>query len=271
MINQICYVLTSSGTDLYAQMTLISVSLSRRLYPDVQIVILVDEITDINLKKCNSPLIKLASRIIRVETGIEKTVPRSRFLKTSMRQLVEGEFIYMDVDAFPIRHFDEMTKTDTPIAVALDVDYKLDKPYLPLLVRENILKCGWEEIPISNYFNSGVFFMADTPETRQFGIEWHNRWKEMWEKTGDHRDQPSFNYAIHLLKVKKHILPPEFNAAVRVNPWRAKNAKIIHYWIHSANDQLTCKHLLSHLISYQNEKSEIDWRACHKQARKKQF
>ncbi len=144
MINQICYVLTSSGTDLYAQMTLISASLSRKLYPDAQIVILVDEITDDNLIKCDSPLIKLANRIIRVETGIEKTAPRSRFVKTSVRQLVEGDFVYIDTDALPIRHFDEMTKTGAPMAAALDLNDMLDKPHLqlPSWASESIIKSG---------------------------------------------------------------------------------------------------------------------------------
>jgi len=258
MIKQICYVLTSSGADLYAQMTYISASLSRRLYPDAQIVVLVDEVTNANLKKCDSPLLALASRIISVETGIEKEAPRSRFVKTSMRKVIDGDFVFIDADAVPIRRFDEIAETGACMAAAPDLDDLLDMPIFPSFATELLHTCGWAA-PLPYYFNSGVIYMADTPAVHEFGEEWHNRWKIMWEQTGDHRDQPAFNSAIDATGVKVRTLPEAFNAALYISPWKARNAKILHYWMNADKGQILGHSLLAHLLDVYQTTGQIDW------------
>jgi hypothetical protein len=138
MIKQICYVLASTGTDLYAQMTCISLSLSRRLYPAAKIVVLVDEVTQANLTKCQSPLLSLASQIISVETGMPAAVARNRFIKTSMRQVLSGDFVFLDADALPIRKFDELAQTGAGLAAALDLEEFFDRPHVPTFALEGL-------------------------------------------------------------------------------------------------------------------------------------
>lgn len=263
MINQICYVLASTGTDLYAQMTCISASLSRRLYPDAKIVLLVDEVTNLNLVKCRSPLLALASQTICSQTNLENAGARSRFVKTSMRRVVDGDFVFIDADALPIRKFDEIASTGAAMAAALDVDEFSGRPEFPSFAVERLRACGWSG-PLPHYFNSGVVFLADTPEMRTFGDEWHRRWQRIFSATGDYRDQPAFNSAIDAVGLKVHVLPDAFNATVYISPWKARRAKILHYWMNYADGRAPENTLLAHLLKIWQENGQIDWEAVER-------
>src|SRR5277367_113484 len=102
---QICYALTNGEGDRYAAMTFISASLVRRVYPQAKIVVLVDELTEPLLVRQSAPIVKLADQIIRVQTGIDAPLARNRFVKTSVRLFVKGDYVYLDADALPIRRF----------------------------------------------------------------------------------------------------------------------------------------------------------------------
>ena len=260
MITKICYVLTSNGTDLYAKMTLVSASLSRRLYPAAEIVVLVDEVTNASLINRDSPILDLATRIVCIETDIEKAAPRSRFVKTSMRRVLDGDFVYLDADVLPIRHFDGISKIGIPMSAAPDLAESFDEPHFPKFAIERLNACGWNA-PLPFYFNSGVIFMADTPIVQEFGEVWHKRWKIMWNKTGDHRDQPAFNSAIESSGVQVHSLHGCYNAATYISPWKARKAKILHYWMNAANGQVPKHTLLCHLLDSLEKTGQIDWDA----------
>jgi hypothetical protein len=263
VINQICYVLSSTGTDLYAQMTCISASLSRRLYPDAKIVLLVDEVTNLNLARCQSPLLALANQTICLQTDLESAGARSRFVKTSMRQVVDSDFVFIDADALPIRKFDEIDSPGAAMAAALDLDEFSGRPRFPPFAVERLRACGWSA-PLPQYFNSGVIFMADTPEMRAFGQEWHRRWQRIFAATGDYRDQPSFNSAIDAMGVKVHVLPDAFNATVYISPWKARHARILHYWMNYADGRAPENSLLAHLLNSWRATSQIDWEAVER-------
>ena len=266
MITKICYVLTSLGADLYEEMTCISVSLSRRLYPDAEILVLVDEITNINLAKSQSPLLSLACQIVCVNTGLKEPAARSRFVKTSMRQVVDGDFVFLDADALPIRRFDECASLGVDVAAALDLNDHSGRSCVPRFAQERLCSCGWTE-PLLQYFNSGVIYMRDSPKVRKFGHEWHKRWEQMFIETGDHRDQPSFNSALQVEDLKVAILPDSFNASVYVSPLKARNAKIIHYWMNASSGHAPANTLIEHLLRMWRTSGQIDWHAVDRAKR----
>jgi hypothetical protein len=244
-------------------MTCISASLSRRLYPDAKIVLLVDEVTNLNLAKCQSPLLALASQIICVETGMANAAVRSRFVKTSMRQVLDGEFVFLDADALPIRKFDEIAKTGAQMAAALDLDEDCNRPLFPEFAVEKLRASGLPA-PLPQYFNSGVIFMADTPGMRAFGQEWHARWQQIFATTSDHRDQFSFNSALAATGLQVSVLPDLFNATVYISPWKARNARILHYWMNAADGRAPENSLLAHLLKTWHATAQIDWQAVER-------
>ncbi|MCC7191304.1 MAG: hypothetical protein IT444_00860 [Phycisphaeraceae bacterium] len=241
---QICYVLAGSGDDVYADMLYISASMSRRLYADARIRLLCDEVTAPALEQHHSPVLDVVDEVVRVETGMTTVASRSRFVKTSMRQVVQGDFIFLDADALPVQPFHQMALVKEDFAAVRDClvvpagqwyQLKLlwrhwtESPPIPAPVKPVYDSMAWN-YPPRYYFNTGVMFMRDTPEARRLGQEWHNRWRQQFDKLGIHQDQFSFNSAIHDLTTPIRVLPTRYNAMVRTSPWYAHRAKIFHFF-----------------------------------------
>src|SRR5690242_498527 len=94
----VCYVQASTEDDLYAAMACISATFVRRLYPDAHIHLVCDEVTAPALRDRRAKVLDLASEVTVVDTGMPGLIKRSRFVKTSLRQVVRGDFIFLDVD-----------------------------------------------------------------------------------------------------------------------------------------------------------------------------
>jgi len=105
----ICYAVTSSGQDSYADMAYVSARAARIVHPDVNITLLIDEVTDAALKASGSKLLGAADQTIVVQTGLDSAAARSRFVKTSIRSRVSGDFLF--IDAAASRRFSNRTAT----------------------------------------------------------------------------------------------------------------------------------------------------------------
>src|SRR6187549_1140648 len=99
----LCYVLASTGRDDYSAMAAVSAHCVRRLHANAHIHLLCDEATEPALREHAAPVLALVDRVHRIETGMPTPVLRSRFVKTSMRRHIEGDFIFIDVDTMPVR------------------------------------------------------------------------------------------------------------------------------------------------------------------------
>lgn len=245
MIPTICYVLTSSGDDIYAAMASISATAVRRLYPGAHIVLLCDEVTEPRLTQKNAAILSLTDRVVRVETGIDKPGLRSRFVKTSMRQIIDGDFVFLDADVVPVRGFDAIASGRADVAAARDTFHVGQNEWYSwrLLLRHCrshpgpaksdgirgvYREMGWA-FPTRLYLNTGVIFFRDTPAARRLGQRWHERWCQA-SAAGHHMDQFAFNSSLDSLPdVKPRVLPYRYNAMVRFSPWFAHRAKLLHF------------------------------------------
>ena len=261
---KICYCLASSGKDWYPEMTYISASCVRRLDRDARITILMDANTYNTPRREPFDVRCLADHLVRVEIELDGPEQRSRFLKTSMRQLVDGPFLFLDSDTLPIRPFREIFDNTASMSAALDRNNDNPEPHFPESAGRLFLEAGWTS-PLPNYYNSGVIHFSDQEEARALGVEWHRRWRILYERFREHRDQPALNSAIHALNIHPRVFPIQYNAMVGVATRFAHKAKIFHFYTSSGKPHEG--NLLDHLVKHMFSRREIDWRAIDTAAR----
>ncbi|MBR2199092.1 MAG: hypothetical protein IJ909_12080, partial [Fibrobacter sp.] len=94
------YILVSEEKDIYYEQTLASALSLRHYNPDAFISLLVDDKTDKNLVgEFRSQIRNLANeyKVVPFDKGMSNQ-ERSRHLKTNMRNLLEGDFLFIDGD-----------------------------------------------------------------------------------------------------------------------------------------------------------------------------
>src|SRR5512144_701405 len=111
-----CYVLTTRGRDDFADMTYASVAFLRYAHPEAEIICLCDAASHRALRAARHPLLEAVDRAEPVETPEGPPGYRNRFVKTRMRQILEGDFIYFDADTVAVDRVDEMLTCPAPVA-----------------------------------------------------------------------------------------------------------------------------------------------------------
>ena len=111
-----CYVLTTTGRDDFADMTYASVAFLRYAHPEAEIICLCDAASHRALEGARHPLLEDVDRALAVETPDGPPGYRNRFVKTQMRQVLEGDFVYFDSDTLVVDRIDEMLACPAPMA-----------------------------------------------------------------------------------------------------------------------------------------------------------
>jgi len=258
---QVAYVLTSNGKDVYADMNLISLRSLRYSNPQAKIILACDTDTIQCLETCQHPILKEADQIISIETPNQSAGFRNRFIKTSLRQYISGDFLYLDADTVIRGDLTPIFIIQADFAAAPNHSGSGDPSEMPSDERENFELLNWK-IPEQYYVNGGVLFFADTPEIHQFSQIWHQKWLASAAKRGSFRDQPSLNSAINDSKVNFVWLPHKFNAQIDVRPIHVKGAIIWH--LYSSNGRITMRTTFDQYISLLQEGKNITFKQIQK-------
>ena len=230
MKTKIVYVLTSSEEDIYLEQAYVSMCSLKHHMPDAHITLLTDKLTADSFKGIRKEEVRYVDEIVVVDLDGEKLTAqqRSRQLKTSVRNRIEGDFLFVDCDTVITRSLDGIDETGAMMAACRDThsDF-VNNPYRNLCLMHGHL-LGW---PIDNeedYFNSGVIFVKDVPEAHEF----YRRWNENLNKGYSSKvfmDQPAFaktNYEMgHVIQ----HLPDVWNCELKHGIRYLKDAKIVHY------------------------------------------
>ena len=195
------YVLTSDSSDSYLEQALLSVTSLRLQMPDAFISLIVDDITEKNLTNKRGEIIKLINeyKSIKIDKQINK-MARSRWLKTSMRLNIDGDFLFIDNDTIITEDISSIDNINVEIGAVLDDHTYISEyeKYRPSRLREikTIFKKNKFDSPFDfkTYFNSGVLLCRDCKTGHNFFREWHRLWLQCLE-LGHLIDQPSFNQA----------------------------------------------------------------------------
>jgi hypothetical protein len=226
----------TDGERRYAELVALSAGAVKRIHPKAKIIVLTDDRSWSIVKAVLKPH-GFARSLRSVGAFSGEMGPRSRFVKTQVRQFVEGDFIYLDADAIPLAAFDQVFH-DTSWLVSAAIDRSLSSPSgsgFPSFAVAAFDRLGWAQ-PTQFYLNCGVTCWKDTPITRRLGKAWHDNWRIFFEESNDYADQPAFNYSLVALGISPGIMHDKYNARVGLSADFARDAIIYHFY---ASDRAT--------------------------------
>ena len=237
------YVLTSSEYDLYYEQFFLSVTSLRLHNPQAFIVALVDSKTKEGLTGKRSGYDKVVSETITITAPQELSQKEvSRWIKTSMKKYIEGDFLYIDCDTIIADKLDIDFPAELKIGAVLDTHVSLSRHHKArhFELEDITLKFGSFKTGIR--YNGGVIFCRDTPEADEFFSRWHSLWL-FGKENGISQDMPALNQASHELAGIITELDGKWNCHITYNglPFLF-NAKVIHY-IATSFDFIDCPFL----------------------------
>lgn len=231
MKTKIVYVAVSDNADYYLEQTLVSVYSARLYNHNAEIILIVDSETDKTIVKQRGIILKYISQKVVIDVPIHYSKKqKSRFLKTTLRQYIEGDYLFIDSDTIITEDLSEIDNIQYEIAAVPDkhVIIKNHPRYKDIKRNADLIK--WNFSINEFYFNSGVFYVKDTPNTHSFYRDWFSKWNEFVFK-GIDIDQPSLakinERYDHLIKELNGI----WNCQINENGLSyLSKAKIIHYF-----------------------------------------
>lgn len=248
MQTKLVYVLTCAPEATYIEQALISIWSARYHNPDAHIVLLVDDKTNELLEGKRAEVLEYVTEklVIPFEDANATMMYRSRWIKTSVRKLVKGDFLFIDCDTIITCELSHVEAVDAEIAMARDENINIEEEdYSSALAMINNCKAvGLDITKEKYYFNSGVMYVKDTPLTHQL----YNRWHELWQdgvNKGINLDQPTFAKANVDIGHPVVLLEDRWNTIVQSQIEDVYSAYILHFW-HSVSF-LFDKHVMKHL------------------------
>jgi hypothetical protein len=226
------YVLVSNSADYYSEQAFLSIYSLKQKTPNAFVSLLVDNQTAEYLENDFKELIKSVNEFKIVDLDSKySNKEKSRILKTTMRQHIDGDFLFIDCDTVICEDLSEIEKCEYDIGCVLDTHVTMDKHSYKQMIIHNYKQCGFNKcIDYKFHFNSGIIYCKDNHLTRNFFNDWHSLWL-ISQKQKIIIDQPSFNYAhIKNAEIIKE-LNGEWNCQLIHGGARfLSTAKIIHYF-----------------------------------------
>lgn len=224
------YVLTCAPDKHYIEWVLISLYSLRRIHPEAYTILLVDDKTDAILTGGRALVLDYVSEKIVVDCPSEMNLgARSRYIKTSIRQHVSGDFIYLDCDTVVCTPLDELDYLNVKIG-AIDDNHLLISEYNDNLysnTKKNAELIGLDLDKVSHYHNGGVLLARDCPEAHALYDAWHSNWLKSFQ-LGCPLDEPSLALAdVQMGQVIQRI-PQEYDCITYTQPAFFYDAKILH-------------------------------------------
>ena len=230
MKTKIVYVLVSSEKDIYLEQAYVSMYSLKHYNPDAHIVLLTDKRTSLTFEGVREKEVSLADEIVTVElSDALNAQQRSRQLKTSVRQHVTGDFLFIDCDTLVVKSLEAIDRIkDVKIAACRDTHALFaENPYRKMCLEHGKM-LDWPIESETDYFNSGVVYVKDCPESHEFYRKWNENLNKGYPKKV-YMDQPSFaktNFEMgHIVK----MLPDVWNCELKHGIRYLKDAFIVHY------------------------------------------
>lgn len=233
MKTKLVYVLTCAPEATYIEQALMAVWSARHHNPDAHIVLLTDDKTDELLVGKRGELLNYVSEKIVVPFDADKNMHyRSRWLKTSVRKLIEGDYLFIDCDTITMCDLSPIEQIDADIAMCRDENVNIaDEDYAaarPMI--ENCKKIGFDVTKEKYYFNSGVMYVRDSKMAHDIYSKWHEYWLE-GVANGINVDQPTFAKANIAMGRPVVLLDDKWNTIVLTQIKEVyEGAMILHFW-----------------------------------------
>lgn len=235
MIPQIVYVLVANEKNLYLEEMWVSIFSLRRHHPEATVKVLMD----IETKEYLSRFPQLTSMIdetvvVQTPAGYNEK-QRSRQIKTTIRNVLKGDYIFIDTDTVICKPLDGIVKDIAEMkdfrgiaAVREGHATMKDTLFPPTGTVKRIFDIDISQSPLMT--NSGVMFVADIPFTHEFYKRWNENWKRSCFEKGNSQDQPSLYATDYQYGYVIRELSGIYNAQVAMSLKYYADAVILHWW-----------------------------------------
>lgn len=197
MKTKIVYTLICDGSYYYYEQLLISLYSLRLHNPHATVLVLVDKDTEKTLCGTRTKIYDYATQVICIEVPEDLSqMQRSRYLKTNLRQFVNGDYLFLDTDTVVCDKLDDIDTLECEIGGVLDYHGDSYTGYLIDWDKNNIEKMGWQCIAKVPRFNSGLLYVKDCDSTRSFYQHWFAYWTKCKDK-GINIDQLSLRRTLY--------------------------------------------------------------------------
>lgn len=235
MIPQIVYVLVANEKNLYLEEMWVSIFSLRRHHPEATVKVLVDMETKEYLSRFPQ-LTSMIDETVVVQTPAGYNAKqRSRQIKTTIRNVLKGDYIFIDTDTVICKPLDgivediaEMKDFKGIAAVREGHVTMKETPFPPTGTVKRIFDIDISKSPLMT--NSGVMFVADIPFTHEFYKRWNENWKRSCFEKGNSQDQPSLYATDCQYGYVIRELSGIYNAQVAMSLKYYADAVILHWW-----------------------------------------
>lgn len=232
MRTKIVYALISDGNGLFFEKAFISAWSVRHYNPNVYITVVLDNKTR---KVLDPEAYRNFSKLINEEIVVSFTdnstnMEKSRWLKTKLRELVKGDFLFLDVDTIVCSDLADIDNSIYSVGFTWDFNCLFNVNPSRFYYAQLMRKYFNQEINFDGYyFNSGVCFAKDDAKANVFFTTWHNNWLHT-RKQGYLRDQLSLLKTTTDLADYVNEIPGTYNCQISTNLRFLYDAKIIHFY-----------------------------------------
>lgn len=227
---KIVYVLVSDESDLYYHQAVISFRSLRKVMPNVEVYLLVDDSTAETLKgdRTLPSELNIHLEIVNVPENMPKKL-RSRFLKMSIRNVIErGDLLYIDCDTIICSKLEPF---DCEIGMVLDKHLRLSQHPLREAIERNADYCGYHPAYEDKHFNGGFMWVRDCETSKEFFALWKKLYFDKIEFVT--QDQASLNETNYRMGGIIKEIPAVYNCQVSSTGTFIQyltEAKMIHYF-----------------------------------------
>ena len=248
MNTKLVYVLTCAPEAYYIEQALMAVFSARHHNPDAHIVLIVDDKTDALLVDKRAEILKFISEkiVIPFEDSSLNPMYRSRWIKTSVRQLIQGDFLFVDCDTICQHSLNHIDRFNCNVGAVLESHLNVQDFCTSLYDSANraTSAIGLDINKQNEYFSSGVLYVKDTPDTHRLYELWHQYWIES-NSIGISIDQPSLAKANRDVEHIIRRLPDTYNCILFTRPPFTRQAHILHITAYQNPSYLFTKRVLA--------------------------
>lgn len=253
MKTKLVYVLTCAPEATYIEQALMAVFSARHWNPDAHIVLMVDDKTDALLTGKRGEILNYISEKIVVSFEDETLTPmyRSRWIKTQVRQLIKGDFMFVDCDTITQRSLADIDNFDCEVGAVLESHLPVNEFNESLYQRAKELNAtiGVDIDAEQLYFSSGVLLVRDTQKTHKLYELWHQSWME-GNEIGLKIDQPSLAKANREMGHIIQQIPDSYNCILFTRPPFVREAHILHIAAYQNPSFLFTNKVLNYVREY---------------------
>lgn len=232
MKTQIVYVLISRDSDLYLEELWVSLHSLRQFHPEERVIVLTDEITNTRIQK-QPLLVQIITEIKVIDVPADySTKDRSREIKTSVRNLIDGDFLFIDTDTVitkPLDNVDELPVKNIAMVPELHGPFRNHMTYR--YVSGDVKRIFGTDVTDSPYwFNSGCMLVKNNEFMREFFTQWHKNWEYSAFQKGNSTDQRALLKTDHDYGYVIECLPDTYNCQMAMSIKHLYEASIVHFW-----------------------------------------